>query len=167
MGGKDPGRGVKLSELLRYNLQSVRSYLLREDFQRFWEYQRPNWAGRFLDQWCTRTMRAKLEPMKKVARSLRERRGLILNWFRAKGTISSDTVEGLNNKVKLTTRKSYGFRTLEGVKIALYQTSAPSRSRNLPTNSAEEASSNHAVPLCLRSLPNDTSRFRKSTECDN
>ena len=32
---------VKLAELLRYNLQSVRAYLHREDFQRFWEYQSP------------------------------------------------------------------------------------------------------------------------------
>ena len=36
---------VKLTELLRYNLQSVRSYLMREDFQRFWEYVEPNLGG--------------------------------------------------------------------------------------------------------------------------
>ena len=58
--------------------------------------------------------------MKKVARTLRKHRALILNWFRAKGTISSGTVEGLNNKMKLTTRKSYGFRTYEAIEIALY-----------------------------------------------
>jgi len=113
---------VKLAELLRYNLRSVRAHLLREDFQRFWEYASPHWAGRFLDQWCVRTMRSKLEPMKKMAKSLRNHRGLILNWFRAKGTVSSGTVEGLNNKLKLTTRKSYGFRTFEAVEIALYHT---------------------------------------------
>ena len=45
---------VKLDELLRYNLQSVRAYLHREDFQRFWEYQSPAWAGKFLDEWCCR-----------------------------------------------------------------------------------------------------------------
>ena len=67
-------------------------------------------------------MRGKLEPMKKVARSLCDHRSLILNWFRAKGTVSSGTVEGLNNKVKLTTRKSYGFRTFEAVELALYHT---------------------------------------------
>ena len=61
---------MKLSELLKYNLQSVRSHLLREDFQRFWEYTSPGWAVKFLDQWCTRTMRSKIEPMKKIARSL-------------------------------------------------------------------------------------------------
>lgn len=113
---------VKLSELLQYNLQSVRGYLLREDFQRFWEYVSPYWAGRFLDAWCTRTMRSKLEPMKKVVGSLRAHRDLILNWFHARGTISSGTVEGLNNNAKLTTRKSYGFRTFEAAQTALYHT---------------------------------------------
>jgi hypothetical protein len=29
-------------------------------------------------------------------------RGLILNWFRAKGEFSSGVVEGLNNKAKLS-----------------------------------------------------------------
>ena len=111
---------VKLSELLKYNLRSVRAHLLREDFQRFWEYVSPVWAAKFLDQWCTRTMRSKIEPMKKVARTLRRHRQLILNWFEAKGAISAGIVEGLNNKVKLTTRKSYGFRTYEAVEMALY-----------------------------------------------
>jgi transposase len=110
---------VKLSELVKYNLRSVRAYLLKEDFQRLWEYERPGWAGKFLDQWCTRTMRSKLEPMKKIARSLRAHRELILNWFEAKGTVSSGIVEGLNNKVKLTTRKSYGFRTYEAIETTL------------------------------------------------
>lgn len=111
---------AKLSELLKYNLKSVRAHLLREDFQRFWEYVSPAWAGKFLDQWCTRTMRSQLDPMKKVARTLRNHRELILNWFRAKGALSSGVVEGFNNKVKLTTRKSYGFRTYQAVEIALY-----------------------------------------------
>jgi transposase len=111
---------VKLSELLKYNLRSVRAHLLKEDFQRFWEYVSPGWAAKFLDQWCTRTMRSKLEPMKKVARSLREHRELILNWFKAKGEISAGIVEGLNNKVKLTTRKSYGFRTYGAIETVLY-----------------------------------------------
>ena len=113
---------VKLAELLKYNLKSVRSYLLREDFQRFWEYVSPGWAGKFLDQWCTRTLRSRLEPMQKIVFSLREHRDLILNWFLARGTVSSGTVEGLNNKCKLTMRKAYGFRMYETIKIALFHT---------------------------------------------
>lgn len=110
---------VKLSELLRYNLRTVRAYLLREEFQRLWEYRSAWWAGRFLDEWTGRVMRSRLEPMKKVARTIREHQPLILNWFRARGEVSAGAVEGLNNKVKLVTRKSYGFRTPEVAKLAL------------------------------------------------
>jgi transposase len=110
---------VKLSEILRYNLRTVRAFLQREEFQRFWEYKSAAWAGNFLDEWTSRVMRSRLEPMKKVARTLRTHRELILNWFRAHGELSSGAVEGLNNKVKLVTRKSYGFRTFEVAKLAL------------------------------------------------
>jgi len=113
-------QAVKLKDLLQYNLRTVRAWLLREQFQQFWEYQRPSWAGRFLDQWCTNAMRSRLEPMKREARSLRQHRELLLNWFRAKGEISAGIVEGFNNKAKLTMRKAYGFRTFEGIETALY-----------------------------------------------
>lgn len=110
---------VKLKELLKYNLKTMRAYLQREDFQRFWEYKSVAWAEKFLDEWTRRVMRSRLEPMKKVARTLRNHQPLILNWFRARGAVSSGAVEGLNNKVKLVTRKSYGFRTAKVAKLAL------------------------------------------------
>lgn len=115
---------VKLSELLKYNLQSVRSYLLREDFQRFWKYTSATWAGKFLDEWCARAMRSKIEPMKDMACTLRRHRELLLNWFHARGTMSAGIVEGFNNKAKLTSRKSYGFRSTEVLQIALYHSLA-------------------------------------------
>jgi hypothetical protein len=90
------------SELVKYNLQSVRSYLLCEDFQRFWTYQYHGWASWFLREWPTRTMRS-------------------------------------NIKVKLTTRKAYGFRTFNAVKTALYHSLGNYLSQNSPTDSAEEA----------------------------
>ncbi len=43
---------AKLKELLQYNLKSVRSHLMREDFQWLWEYASAAWAGKFLDAWC-------------------------------------------------------------------------------------------------------------------
>jgi transposase len=93
---------------------------LKEEFQLFWAYCRAPWAGRFLDHWCTRAMRSRIEPMKKVARMLRAHRELILNWFRAQKEFSSGIVEGLNAKAKLTTRKAYGFREFKTLEIALY-----------------------------------------------
>jgi len=60
--------------------------------------------------------------MKKVARTMRGHRELILNWFRARWTISGGAVEGLNNKLKVTFRRSYGFRTFRATEVALYHT---------------------------------------------
>ena len=111
---------VRLRDLLRYNLQTVRAYLLKEDFQQFWDYNSPTWAGMFLDFWCFQTMRSRIEPMKKIARTLRKHRTLILNYFKAKKELSSGVVEGLNNKAKVTMRKSYGFRTFRILELALY-----------------------------------------------
>jgi hypothetical protein len=42
----------------------------------------------------TRALRSRLEPMKKVARMLRSHEDLLMNWFKAKGEISSGAVEG-------------------------------------------------------------------------
>lgn len=111
---------IRLRDLLKYNLQTVRAYLLKEQFQHFWGYDSPTWAGKFLDEWTTLAMRSRIEPMKKFARTLRNHRELLLNYFRAKKRFSSGVVEGLNNKVKVTMRKSYGFRTFRITEIALY-----------------------------------------------
>ncbi len=110
----------RLRDLLRYNLKTVRAYLLKEAFQQLWDYNSATWAGKFLDEWGRQVMRSRIEPMKKIARSLREHRELILNYFRAQKLLSSGVVEGLNNKAKVTIRRSYGFRTFRVLELALY-----------------------------------------------
>jgi transposase len=114
----------QLRELLRYNLKTVRAYLLKETFHQLWDYNSATWAGKFLDEWCRQVMRSRIEPMKKIARSLRDHRELILNYFRAQKLLSSGVVEGLNNKAKVTMRKSYGFRTFRCLELALYHSLA-------------------------------------------
>ena len=114
----------RLRDILRYNLKTVRAYLLKEAFQQLWDYNAPYWAGEFLDEWCRQVMRSRIEPMKKIACSLRGNRELILNYFRAQKMFSSGVVEGLNNKAKLTMRKAYGFRTFRTLELALYHSLA-------------------------------------------
>ena len=110
----------KLADLLQYNLKTIRAYLLKEEFQLLWDYVSPTWAGKFLDRWCTKVMRSRIEPMKKMARTIRSHRELILNWFEAEGMISAGIVEGLNNKLKVTFRRAYGYKHFKTTEIALY-----------------------------------------------
>jgi transposase len=110
---------VKLSELLKQNLRSVKAYLMREDFNRFWTYRSATWASKFLREWCTRANQTNIEPMQALSKMLRKHEGLLLNWFESKG-LSSGVVEGFNNKAKLTMRKAYGFKEFETIQVALY-----------------------------------------------
>jgi transposase len=55
-----------------------------------------------------------------IARTLRSHRELLLNYFKAKKEFSSGVVEGLNNKAKVTMRRSYGFRIFRILELALY-----------------------------------------------
>jgi transposase len=122
-GSRVRGRAKqRLRGLLRANFATGRAWLLKEIFQHFWRYRSVTWAGGFLDVWCERALRSRLEPMRKVARMLRAHEELILNWFRARGEVSSGAVEGLNNKIRVVTRRSYGFRTYKAMEIALYHT---------------------------------------------
>lgn len=113
---------VKLDDVLEYDLKSVRAYLLKESFQLFWNYTSPYWAEWFLEKWCERAMRSRLEPIKKFVKTIRNHQPLIMNWFKAKKQYSSGVVEGLNRKVNLVTRKAFGFRSYEVLKIALFHT---------------------------------------------
>ncbi len=110
----------KLKELVDMNLNTMKAYLLKEQFHKFWEYKNPVWAGRFLDIWCELAKESKLKPMINVSKMLQSHRDLILNYFKAKKEYNSGIVEGLNRKINLTVRKSFGFKSFEIMKIALY-----------------------------------------------
>jgi transposase len=112
----------RLKDLLKLNLKTIRAYLLKEEFDELWSYGSPVFAGKFLDRWCERALASRIEPMQKQARTLQAHRELILNYFRAQKEYSSGVVEGLNNKVKVVTRRSYGFRNVEILKTALFHT---------------------------------------------
>jgi transposase len=111
---------VRLCDLVAVNLKTVRAYLLKERFQRFWQYKAPWRATRFLDDWTRVVMRSRIGPLKKFARTLRAHRRELINWFHARGAFVAGATEGFNNKARITMRKAYGFRTIEHAEIALY-----------------------------------------------
>jgi len=116
------GQEQRLADVLQYDLKSVRAYLLKESFELFWTYTSPYWANWFLKRWCTRAMRSRLKPIKKFVKTVRRHETLMMNWFKAKKAYSSGIVEGLNRRINLVTRKSYGFKSYDVLKIALFHT---------------------------------------------
>lgn len=110
----------QLRVLWAAKLATGRAWMLKESFQHFWNYRSPVWAQAYLQAWTAKAMRSRIEPMKKVARMLRKHQPLLLNWFRARGEVRSGAVEGLNNKIRVVTRRAYGFRTYRAMEVALY-----------------------------------------------
>ncbi len=110
----------RLNALLASKLATAGAWELKEAFAHFWRYKSVLWASGFLDAWCERAMRSRLEPMRRMGRMLRAHEQLLMNWFRALGEISSAAVEELNNRVRVVTRRSYGFRTYNGIEVALH-----------------------------------------------
>jgi transposase len=53
----------KLNALLASKLATARAWELKETFSHFWKYKSVLWAGAFLDYWCFRALRSRLEPM--------------------------------------------------------------------------------------------------------
>jgi len=111
---------VRLSEVLCYDLKTVRAYLKVQALDALWSYRSATWAGRFLDSWIRHVMHSRIEPLKQVARSLQTHRELILNWFRAQKQFNNGIVEGLNANAKLAFRKAYGYRTFQAAEVSLY-----------------------------------------------
>ena len=108
----------RLSMLVRWNTPIVRAYYLKESFQLFWEYRRPSRAKQHLQKWMNSAIRSRLNPFKKFARMLRSHLDGILPWTKLR--LSNGAVEGMNNKIKSVSHRSFGFRSAQNFIAAIY-----------------------------------------------
>jgi transposase len=99
---------VRLAELLSANRKLMRVYVLKDDLKHLWDYRRLGAARRFWNQWYARAIRSRIEPLKKFARSLKERIAGVLSHCR--WPLHTSLLEGINNKIKVIKRMAYGFR---------------------------------------------------------
>jgi hypothetical protein len=95
-----------------------------------------------------------------MAKMIRQHKHIIMNWFKAKKNISPVFVEGLNNKVKLTFKKKFVFRTFDATEIQLYHTPEIYPYRNSPTIFFEEPKNFLSVISVLSVVKNCPFWFR-------
>jgi transposase len=108
----------RLSTLVRWNTPIVRAYYLKESFQLFWDYRQPKRAEEHLHKWMNSAMRSRLEPFKRFVRMLRSHLDGILPWTKLR--LSNGAVEGMNNKIKSISHRSFGFRSAEYFIAVIY-----------------------------------------------
>jgi transposase len=99
-------------------LKSARAWALKESLRPLWRYRRVGWARRLFASWYAWAIRSRLEPMRRVARMIRDRLELVLNFCRH--GVSNAVAEGLNSKITAIKSKACGFRSPEAFKTAIY-----------------------------------------------
>lgn len=97
-----------LQHIMTLNENLQKAYLLTEDFQQFYASDDQPSAELFLEAWTQRCQESQLAPFKKLAKRLQRWRQGILAYFVHR--ITNGVSEGLNNKIKVLKRRSYGFR---------------------------------------------------------
>jgi transposase len=107
-----------LEEQVRANRKLYRAMLLKDDFMDLYTYRREGWARRFLQGWLRRVMYSKIEPIKKVARMIRRHLDGVLAWVRWR--ISNGRLEGMNNRIRLLSHRSFGLHSAEALISLVY-----------------------------------------------
>lgn len=103
---------AQLAKLKRRRSAIWRAYEMKEQFRAIFAGDLETAeAIEALDRWTTRALRSRLTPFVKAARTMRDRRGIIINALEQ--GISNGRVEGLNTKVRLIIRRAYGFHSAD------------------------------------------------------
>lgn len=109
---------VRLGHLQKLNLRTNRAYILKESFREFWDYPTRGQAKSYLTIWFWWATHSRLKPLRDFAWMLRRHEEDLLNYFELR--IDNGAVEGMNNKAKVVSHRSYGFRTAKTYITALY-----------------------------------------------
>jgi transposase len=71
-----------------------------------------------LRQWCTNVMRSKVEPMKAVARMIRNHLEGIVEWARSR--LTNGFLEALNGLFQAAKRKARGYRRISTIRTIIF-----------------------------------------------
>lgn len=96
------------------NTRLTRAYQLRVDFEQFWEITNEDEGRSFLMRWTRAALCTRLEPFRKLAKTIRTHLHGILGFIRWYG-ITSGQAEGMNNKIKLLIHRAFGFHSAAAV----------------------------------------------------
>jgi len=109
---------IRFKSLRDSALKTARAWAIKELAMSLWHYVSKTWARKGWEQWLSWAVRSRLEPIKEVARTIKEHLWGILNAVILK--VSNGPAEGLNSRIKMIKVRSRGFRNKERFANAIY-----------------------------------------------
>ncbi len=108
----------RFRQLRTSSLKTARAWAIKELSQKLWHYVSPIWARKGWKRWLSWAMRCRLEPMKKVAKTVKEHLWEIINAIILK--VSNGPAESINSRIKTVKIRSRGFRNVDRLMNAIY-----------------------------------------------
>jgi transposase len=97
----------KLDRALKLNEPLLLGWYLKEELRELWNQPSRKDMEAFMKDWCEKAEQSAIGQMMKMAKTLRIHASGILAY--ARHPITSGKLEGINNKIKTLTKRSYGF----------------------------------------------------------
>jgi len=102
-----PDQIPKLDRALRLNEPLLIGWYMKEELRELWSQPSRQSMKAFLLDWCAKAEETAIAQLLKMAKTLRTHAAGILAY--AEHPITSGRLEGINNKIKTLTKRSYGF----------------------------------------------------------
>lgn len=126
-----------INQLKKSNRRIHRAWVLKDEFEQFWQYVTPQSSEKFLIAWMKAAMKSRLQPIKDFVATIRKHRDHILAYT---GTRISNAVgEGLNRVIKIVKNRASGFQSLDAFSDMIYLTVGDV---DIPAQ----------IPICFRTL---------------
>ena len=119
---------LKLADVQTTNKRLYRAYLLKEQLRQIYRLP-PDAAIALLDGWLAWARRCRLQPFRRLARTITEQRDGILAAIQH--GLSNARVEAINTQIRLITRRAFGFHSPDAL-IALAMLSLADLCPSLP-----------------------------------
>jgi transposase len=116
-----PSGELALQGLLEINEKINITYLLKNQFRFVWDYKKPGWARRYLQQWVAWVRESGVEPMIRFASGIERDIERIVSWCRHR--ITNGRIEGFNSIISRVIFKARGIRSLDYLFLKLRQES--------------------------------------------
>ena len=95
-----------------------RAFRMVQGLDAMYQCNHPSEAEKVFNRLTSWLKRSRLEPMKKVADTLRKHKKAILGYFFAR--VTNAVAEGINSMIQSAKRRARGYRTLESYKCMIY-----------------------------------------------
>jgi len=109
---------LKELTLSKMNLKTARALRIRESFQDIYSADSKERFETYLKKWYFWATHSRLEPIKKVAKTIKKHWNGIISWYESR--INNGILEGLNSVIQAAKSKARGYKTFRNYKIIVY-----------------------------------------------